>query len=318
MRINGEKVDTRHQRPTVLGPTALLLYFINDGQYTDPEDISGVSIFAASDNQTPSSVISTDGQILSDVSSNVLMHFSNSATNVRTDADAFAPSNYTPNVTGSVSGIYRLSEGKFACVLWGPGTTPSGVFNLSGDQVIENTASSTGDYIDVWTVKRTALSDLDTIINEFTLTEDRFFGITEPLLFTVSTRLENNHIVLGSKVDLKFINEFTLENANVDRSITNLFKQSMVMDPMIEIVKKNSDRNLPARVTVSGYTDTSGYMDVTSENTAIFTFDTEALKTHEELTGGNLGSLTGTYAVRLKFTALNQTIVSDDLGFIVR
>ena len=52
------------------------------------------------------------------------------------------------------------------------------------------------------------------------------------------------------------------------------------MDPMIEIVKKNTDRNLPSRVTVSGYTDTSGYMDVTSENTAIFTFDTDALKTH--------------------------------------
>ncbi len=36
MKINGNQVTTRHERPTVLGPTALLLYFINDGQYTDP------------------------------------------------------------------------------------------------------------------------------------------------------------------------------------------------------------------------------------------------------------------------------------------
>jgi hypothetical protein len=316
MRINGNKVDTRHQRPTVLGPTALLLYFVNDGQYTDPYAISGVSIFAASNNESPSSVITADGEIdaSSSVTGSVLMHFSNSAS-LTTDS-AFDASNY--NADNLASGIYKLDTGQYACVLLPGSTVPSGVFNLSGDQTILNRVSSTGTYIDVWTVQRVAGSDLDTIINDFTLTEDRFFGITEPLLFTVNTRLENNHLVLGSKVDLKFVNEFTLENANVDRSIVNLFKESLVMDPMIEIVKKNMDRNLPSRVTVSGYTDTSGYMDVTSENTAIFTFDTDALKTHAEVVAGNLGSLTGTYAVRLKFTALNQTIVSDDLGFIIR
>jgi len=316
MRINGNKVDTRHQRPTVLGPTALLLYFVNDGQYTDPYAISGVSIFAASNNESPSSVITADGQIdaSSSVTGSILMHFSNSAS-LTTDS-AFDASNY--NADNLASGIYKLDTGQYACVLLPSSTVPSGVFNLSGDQTILNTLSSTGKYIDVWTVQRVAGSDLDTIINDFTLTEDRFFGITEPLLFRVNTRLENNHLVLGSKVDLKFVNEFTLENANVDRSIVNLFKESLVMDPMIEIVKKNTDRNLPSRVTVSGYTDTSGYMDVTSENTAIFTFDTDALKTHAEVVAGNLGSLTGTYAVRLKFTALNQTIVSDDLGFIIR
>jgi hypothetical protein len=314
MRINGNKVDTRHERPTILGPTALLLYFVNDGQYTDPYAISGVSIFAASDNESPSSVVGSDGEIATAVTGNVLMHFSNSAS-LTTDS-AFDPINY--NADSDSDGIYKLDTGQFACVLLPGATVPEGVFNLSGDQTILNRVSSTGNYIDVWTVQRANGSNLDTIINDFTLTEDRFFGITEPLLFTVNTRLENNHLVLGSKVDLKFVNEFTLENANVDRSIVNLFKESLVMDPMIEIVKKNTDRNLPSRVTVSGYTDTSGYMDVTSENTAIFTFDTDALKTHAEVVAGNLGSLTGTYAVRLKFTALNQTIVSDDLGFIIR
>jgi len=318
MIINGNKVNTRHQRPTVLGPTALLMYFINDGEYTDPEAISGVSIFAASDNQGPSSVITNEGVINSDVTGNILMHFTTSDSST-TDLAAFDPSNY--NVTDA-SGIYRLSAGKYAVVLTAPGQTPASVFNLSGVEgfypELPNTVSTTGDYIDVWTVQRVADSDLDTIINQFTLSEDRFFGVTEPLLFTVNTRLENNHVVLGSKVDIKLTNEFTLENSNIDRSILNLFKDSFVLDPMLEIVKKNGDRNLPARVTVSGYSDTSGYTEVTSNNTVIFTFDTEDLKTHEELTGGNLGSLTGTYAVRLKFTALNQTIVSDDMAFIIR
>ena len=313
MKINGNQVTTRYERPTVLGPTALLLYFINDGQYADPYEISGVSIFAASDNQSPSSVINSDGEIKSDTSGSILMHFSNPSAN--TSHSSFDASNY--NVQ-EASGIYKLSTGKYAVVLNDVQDTPSGVFNLSADTTILNRVSATGDYIDVWTLKRNTGSDLDTIINEFTLTEDRFFGVTEPLLFRVATRLENSYLVLGSKVDLKFTNEFTLENANIDRSIVNLFKQSLVTDPMLEIYKKNQDRNLDARVEVSGYAATSGLMDTTSENTVIFTFDTEALKTHPSLLDGTLGSMTGTYVARLKFTALNQTIVSNDMAFIIR
>ena len=87
---------------------------------------------------------------------------------------------------------------------------------------------------------------------------------------------------------------------------------------MIEIIKKNTDRNLGARIEVSGYSATSGLVDVTSENTVLFTMDTEALKTHPALLDGTLGSMTGTYVARLKFNALNQTIVSNDLAFIIR
>ena len=319
MKINNFSVTTRHERPTVLGDTALVLYFVNDGKYTDPYAISGVSIFAASDNQTPSSVITSDGEIKQSVSGAILMHFSTS--DARTTDSSFDPSNYNPDAVEQTSGIYRLGTGKYAVVLRNQDEQPSGLFNLSAEYPgfdIENTVDSTGDYIDVWTVLRNQNSDLDTIINEFTLTEDRFFGITEPLLFRVATRLENNHVVLGSKVDLKFTNEFTLENANVDRSIVNLFKQSLVEDPMIEIYKNNDDRNLAARVTVSGYSDTSGLIDVTSENTVILTLDTDLLTTHASLLDGTLGSMRGVYTARLKFDALNQTIVSNDFSFVIR
>jgi hypothetical protein len=291
------------------------MYFINDGQYTDPFSISGVSIFAASDNQFPSSVITSDGQIKPDASGSVLMHFSTSDANTSNTA-AFDPANYNANKDSS--GIYKLDTGKYACVLLNNATLSSGVFNLSGETEILNRVDKTGDYIDVWTVKRVDGSYLDTIINEFTLTEDRFFGVTEPLLFRVSTRLENNYLVLGSKTDLKFTNEFTIENANIDRSIVNLFKQSLITDPQLEIIKKNVDRNLEARVEVSGFSDTSALMDVTSENTVIFTFDTEQLKTHAKLLSGDLGSMTGTYIARLKFNALNQTVISNDMAFIIR
>jgi len=317
MIINDKKVTTRHERPTVLGPTALVMYFINDGQYTDPEAISGVSIFAASNNQFPDTVINSDGELngYEGISSTLLLHFSWAG--VVNGNRAFDASNY--NADSNSSGVYRLDTGKFACVLLNNSVLPAGRFNLSGEDVeVENRVSSTGDYIDVWSLERAAGSDVDTIINEFTLTEDRFFGVTEPLLFRVATRLENNFLVLGSKVDLKFTNEFTLENANIDRSITNLFKESLVTQPMLEIYKKNQDRNLAARVEVSGYSDTSGLMDITSENTVVFNFDTEALKSHPELLNGSLGSMTGTYVARLKFNALNQTVVSNEMAFIIR
>ena len=142
MKINDNEVTTRHERPTVLGPTALILYFINDGQYVDPYAISGVSIFAASDNQYPSSVITSDGEIKYSASGDVLMHFSNPS--ALTTTSGFDVSNYNPE-SEAPSGIYKLSTGKYACVLSQASVLPNGIFNLSGENTITNRVSSTGD-----------------------------------------------------------------------------------------------------------------------------------------------------------------------------
>jgi hypothetical protein len=315
MIINDNSVVTRQERPSVLARTALVMYFINDGQYQDPEAISGVSIFAAASNYNPSSVVGSNGEISS--SSLVLQHFSNNDS--FTSSTSFDVSNFSVDASGH--GIYKIATGKYACVLMPFGTQPSGSFNLSaayGDNEIVNRVSGTGDYIDVWTVLRVAGGDLDTYINEFTLRDDRFFGVTEPLLIKVDTRLVNNSITFGSKVDLKFTNQFTVENSNIDSDISNLFKYSLIENSQLKISKVNDDRNLASRVEVSGYSDTSGLMDITGENTIIFNFDTEALKTHASLLDGTFGPLTGVYTARLKFEVLNQTYVTDELSFVIR
>jgi len=309
MYINNISVNTRHNRPTVSSKTALLAYFYNDGQYKDPEAISAVSIFKASNNFYPSAVIGSDGQILGSVTGSVLANFANS--NANTSSTTFDPSNYT----AAASGIYRLREGVFAVVL--DTATTSSVFNLSGSTLIENNVTLAGDYIDVWTLVPAVGTDLTTVINTFTLDYDRFFNTTEPLLFRAATRLANRYITLGSKVDLKFTNEITIENTNIDNSITNLFKQSLILNPKIEIYKENTERNLPARVEVSSFSQTSALCDVTSDNTVIFNWDTEALKTHPRLLDGTLGSMTGAYNVRLKYDILNQTFYSNAFSFIV-
>jgi hypothetical protein len=308
MYINEISVNGRYNHPTVLAKTALVTYFVNNGSYEDPESISAVSIFRSADNYYPSSVIATDGQI--SVSGLVLMNFANSSAD--TSNVCFDVSNYA---IGS-SGIFRVRDGVFAVVL--DSSITESVFNLSGENTIANQVSATGDYIDVWTIRRAAGSNLDTVINDFTLHDDRFYTLTEPILFRVATKLENRYITLGSKVDLKFSNEFTIENANIDRSIINLFKESFILNPAIEIYKENSDRNLPSRVVVSSFADTSANCDITSDNTVIFTFDTGSIATHPQTLAGNLGSLTGSYVAKLKFSALNQIYYSNAFAFIVR
>lgn len=309
MNINGIPVNTRHNRPSVLDKTALVMYFINDGRYFDPYEISGVSIFAAASNFYPSAVINADGEI--DSPELVLMHFANIGDS-NTSSSLFDPSNYS----AGASGIYRISEGAYAVVL--DTQVVSSIFNLSGETLIDNKVSAIGDYIDVWTVRRKIGSDLDTVIGNFTLTEDSFLYITEPLLFKTNTKLENNIVRLGSKVDLKFVTEFTIENTNIDSSIKNLFKQSLVVNPQIEIWKKNTDRNLPSLVAVSSITDTSAYATVTSMNTVICPFDTRSLATHPRMLDGTLGPQTGVYFARMTFEILDQVIKTDDLAFIVR
>lgn len=308
MYINNISVNSRFNHPSVLAKTALVTYFINNGSYADPASISAVSIFRLADNQYPSSVIATNGQI--NASGLVLMNFANSSAD--TTDQCFDSSNYALGA----SGIFKIREGVFAVVL--DSSITESVFNLSGENTIANQVSATGDYIDVWTVLRAPGSLLDTVINDFTLHEDRFYTLTEPILFRVASRLENKYLTLGSKIDLKFSNEFTIENANIDRSIINLFKESFIINPAVEIFKENSDRNLPSRVVVSSFSDTSSLCDITSDNTVIFTFDTTALATHAQTLAGNLGSLTGSYGVRLKFSALNQIYYSNAFAFIVR
>lgn len=311
MYINNYSVNTRHNRPTVSTRTALVTYFFNDGQYADPPAISAVTIFKASDNWHPSSVIGSDGQIKSSASSLVLMNFKASSSD--TTNSAFNVSNYTPGV--NASGIYRINTGIYAVVL--DTNTPSGVFNLSGNVTIANNVNLAGEHLDVWTILPAPGADLTTVVNNFELNYDRLFTTTEPLLFRVATRLVNRHITLGSKIDLKFTNDFTIENTNIDKSILNLFKDSLILNPSIEIYKENEDRNLPSRVTVSSFAQTSALCDVTSDNTIIFNWDTDQLKTHPQLTAGNLGPITGTYVAKVKFSVLNQTFYSNNFAIIV-
>lgn len=307
-KLNGHTLVDRGNRPTVLQRVGLQSFFINDGVYVDPYEVSSCMIFRKDDLNANniSGVIDSDGLVLS--SASPYMRFAPSGD--ATDSASFDPLDYTPGT--NASGIYRTGVGKYIVVL-------DGTVNLSGNwqgEDIANTASAVADYVDIWTVKMAEGSKFQTLINNFHLYGDTVFTITEPLLLKTHTTLVNRHIKLGSKVNLKFTNDITIENKTVPESVQHIFKESAITSPEIEIKKLNDDVNLDARVTVSSFSDTGNSVSVTSDNTIVWLFDTSNLQTILNSKTG--GAATGTYTAQAKFTLIDETVYSPLFHFIVK
>lgn len=310
MQLNNITISERHNRPVVLSKVGLQAFFISDGEFTDPYQISAVTIFPRTSNLYPSSVLDLDTQLIDteNVSGSILMNFANSAS-LPSD-QCFNASNYT---TATTSGIFRTGVGKYIVVLDGTSNS-SGVLNLDGmSQTIQNRASATGDYIDIWTITWVQGSLPQTVINEFSLRKGGFTTITQPLMLKIKSKLINSRVTLDSKVDIKVATDIHVENRDIDDSIKNLMRENVITSGAIEIQKINEAANLPARVTVSSFMDTSALVTMNSDNVLILNWDTTQLKTHAQLTAGNFGSIQGVYAIRAKFTAFGETIISDPM-----
>ena len=216
MLVNGYTVYDRHNRPSVLQPVALRTFFVNNGQFQDPYEISSVTVFTLASNTSPSTLLTSANLLNPSLASGVVkMGVANSAQLVSNAA--FNASNYTPAATAS--GIYKLSTGEYAVVL-------NGQVSLSGGYegaVVKNSASAVGDYIDVWTVRWVQNSDWQIFINDFTLYRDTVFTATEPLLVTTTNKLNNKHVKLGSKVDLTVVTDVNIANKSIGRQIKNTF-----------------------------------------------------------------------------------------------
>jgi hypothetical protein len=153
MQLNGVTVVDRHNRPTVIQKVALRAFFINDGEYYDPYDISGVTVFHQTANLSPSSVITNNVIAESVLLSSIVMQFGASA-NMNGTA-GLEPSCYQPATDStSLSGVYRVKKGEYMCVLDGT-QTQKGKYTFYGSSldptsptIITNGASSVDNYID--------------------------------------------------------------------------------------------------------------------------------------------------------------------------
>ena len=311
MQINNTVVVDRGNRPNMTQRVGLRTYFINDGAYVDPYEISGVSIFHRSSTLTPNSVLGAGNTI----TSVPLMQFGASGATRPVGAvnsPNFNVTNYVPSVTAS--GIYRIKQGEYV-VVFDQTLALSGWDSVNASTVAASAASTVGDYVDMWTIKLAEASKYQVFTNNFTLNEDTFFTFTEPLLLTTSNKLMNKHVRLGEKVDLKVSTKTTIQNQDIQHSVQNIFKESVITGATMEVRKVNQDLHFDGPFTVRSFADTEPTVTtqpitITQDNTIILNWDTNLIKDLVSFQNGTFGSLTGTYSVQAKYTLLNELIIS--------
>jgi hypothetical protein len=323
MDFNGISVVPRKNRPSTEDRVKLDLFYIQNGSYVDPYSVSSVTIFkdtTASSaefpyvtNGLPEKFLDLDANStnygLLNSSANDLMVFNFSGNGL------LAPSLFT-GATNSVSGIYRNKAGiagQFSVFLV-PGA--SGL-NLSGGVIsIPSSGLQTGNYFDIWTIQHANGGGVKTYIQSFTLHLNNIIGLAEPVLTKVTTRFEPTKIQYGEKVNLKFINDIVVVNRNISESIKNIFRDSIIQNAAIRIRKANDDPAFANFPEVSGFSDTSGLVEITATDDVLFSFDTAILATLTNNDG--FGPIRGVYVVDLKFTLLTETIYSPRFYFTIQ
>ena len=329
MQLNEVTLVDRFNRPSVGGKVAIRTLFINDGEFIDPYDVSACTIFAKLSNASPSSIVDVDdGIIKSDATSVVLMNFEISG-----DAEALGKGLHTgvfPYVTSQrlglagetgpnsawnpayvagpqASGIYRVGVGDYVAVLDGD-ISLSGGYNIryqyNNGIEVANTASSVQDYIDVWTVKLSQGSEYQLFINNFSLYNDTFTTITEPLLITTRNRLLNKKLRYGETIDMKITTDITVQNSTLPEETKNILKDYPITNPTITIKKVNDDS-----VNEEAWTTAKNELaaTTTTDNTILYTYDTT--------TGDATG--VGTYFIVAKYSYLTQEFVTPPFYFTI-
>jgi len=313
MLVNNTQVVDRGNRPNISQRVGLRTFFINDGVYVDPFEISSVQLFKRSDTLTPKTVIGADNLVSAtplmafaasaDLGTGVAVHCTSTlpaGTGPCTNAnEGFSPGGYTPGITAS--GIYRLGVGEYVVVL-DQITALSGWDYTTKTELAASSLSAVNDYVDLWTVKLSTGSKYQVITNQFSLYEDTFFAFTEPLLLTTSNKLMNKHVRLGEKIDLKVSTETTVQNQNIPKSVQNIFKESVITTATIDIRKVNYDPVNNGDMNIIS----NGVMQITPDNTLIYNWDTGSIPQSRV----GFGSQTGTYSVQVSYAALNQTVIS--------
>lgn len=308
--LNSIDFPERHDRPNVGDKLALRALFYNDGVLVDPADVSSVSVFKFSTYST-SNILDSDNL----VSATPLFQFEPSGS-APDDADTGTGQYVATWGDGTdfenASGIFKVATGDYVAPL----RVDKALSGVWEGNVLEASSSCSGaiTYVDVWTVKLLAGSNYQVFIHTFSLHEDTFLMLTEPLIAKATTKLLNKHLRYGEIVDLKFPIEVTVQNKNISQAIINTLKNTLIQNPAVKIVKVNDNPSLDGPFTVSGYSDTSSTVNQTADGTIVWNFDTTNIDT---LTGNTFGEARGTYKVHVQYTLNSDTVISPPFYFTV-
>ena len=200
----------------------------------DPVDVSSVSIFKY--DTYASSAVFIPSSLL--VSAQPLMQFAPSG--VLGVPDATGVSGYYSNWGegtdfSNASGIFKLGTGNYV-VPMRMDKALSGVWE--GYQLESSAgAAAAATYVDIWTVRLAAGSDYQCIVNIWNLFDNAYYALTDPLILKTKASLSNKHIPYGSIVDLTAPVEVTVQNRDIDESIINVLKSTLITSGLLKLPK---------------------------------------------------------------------------------
>jgi hypothetical protein len=308
-KINNYVVVKRYDRPSPNSKAYLEFLFVKDGILQDPYQVCSVHIFPDSSNGDITAFVDSElgsptyGEIeVSSANASASFIFTNT-TGGSQDPDpqnALDPSAYTPGT--NASGIYKIGDGHFAVVL----TPNEQYYDWYGTAAASNGASAIGNYLDVWTIVATPGSLAKTFVNQFELFNEGAFALTELPLITITHEMKNKYIPVGSNERLKITTEYSTENRRTDQELTSLLQDSgLLSDVQMKITKLNESPDLTSRVVIQDFSDTSGSINMNTENVISYLWDTGNItaKDSEDILGGTRGI----YEVQIKYNVFTET-----------
>ena len=241
-----------------------------------------------------------------------------------------SPVTYAGDLRYSATSIFNYPEfvpgvnaqpGHFSVIL-----QPSGVYYQTSAAPefvtrLNNTASSTGGYIDIWTVVQTEGSRAQIYVNQFSMQTANVFAASQPLEVTTNNKLVQRYVEAGSRKRLQIKTAIVVDNEPMEQSLRNLIETgSLLSNPQISISKLNESPTLTSRVVITGDNSMGGFISsgvsLDTHGTISFLWDTTNIQPFFE--GENLGGPLGVYEITVKYDIVDETIISDRFKLIVR
>ena len=294
--FNGYSVVKRYNRPSILLRTQLEMYLTNNGTYFDPDDISACYILpdTGTTNGSPDADINRTASDVGTPAYGKLNDVGLSAV-VATYEGSALESEYNPDLGENVSSIFSADQGKYTIIADGTHFPEYSSLGISD-----------GKYFDAWLVRDFSATDASSgyklYWNQFTVFNDRVVTFTEPYQITTKSKLTQKYIELSSVVTLRVTTDTFVANRNMSRDLKEIFRDSILTNGEIRIRKRNPYTSGEISTVLDW---TSEGVDISSDNTLLYTWNTAALEK-------------GDYIVEVKYQVLEQTFYSDEFSLVLR
>lgn len=304
--FNGYTVVKRWNRPGVLTKDLLEMYFTNNGSYFDPFQVSAVYILPDNTDGPASSLTYGSPDIYIDRdTSNVgkpaygkLNAVGYSAVVAKFDVSnggfPQSPTAYSGLDTSAKNAIFSGVSGT------------TGHYQVVLDQGAYPNFSAVGKYFDAWLVKDFSAVDASSgwqlYWNKFEVYSDRIVTFTEPYQVTTHNKLSQKYLQLSSVVDLRITTDVFLANRNMTQDEKDIWRQQVIDSAEVRIRRRNPRTS----GLITDIVDwTSSGVEITSENTIMYKWDTKERET-------------GDYIVQARYNLLTQTFVTEEFSLVLR